>query len=127
MLRTFFTTVAIILILVLGGYWHNQFINHSTNILVEKIIKVEKQIHEKNWGNANQEIENLKGEWVETKKLWSIMLDHQEIDNIDLSLMRVEQYIMQNDATLSLGEVAALRLLFNHIADTQVISPQNIF
>lgn len=127
MLRTFITAGIIILILGLGGYWHNDYLNQTTYTIVEKVNNVEDQILEKNWNDANQEIERVKTEWDETKKLWSILLDHQEIDSIDLSLQRVEQYIKQNETALSLGEISVLRLLFNHIADTERISLQNIF
>lgn len=127
MLRTYITAGIIILVLGLGGYWHNQYINQSTNALVEKVIYIEDHIKAKNWSQANQEVTRVKTEWIETKKLWSVLLDHQEIDNIDLSLQRVEQYIVQNETALSLGEISALRLLFNHIADTESISLQNVF
>ncbi|MEL1135487.1 DUF4363 family protein [Desulfitobacterium sp. THU1] len=125
-LRTYLTVGIIILMLGLGSYWHNQYINSSTFSLEGMLIAVEDLIQSRHWDKANQQMDQLKKEWDETKKLWSILLDHQEIDNIDLSLKRAEKYILENEAALSLGEVAALRLLFNHIADTETITFQNI-
>ncbi|AGA69702.1 hypothetical protein Desdi_2272 [Desulfitobacterium dichloroeliminans LMG P-21439] len=126
MLRTYLTVGIIILVLVLGSYWHNQYINSSASSLEGMLIAVEDIIQNRHWGNANQQMDQLKKEWDETKKLWSILLDHQEIDTIDLSLKRAEKYILEQEAALSLGEVAALRLLFHHIADTETITLQNI-
>ncbi|AFM01048.1 MULTISPECIES: DUF4363 family protein [Desulfitobacterium] len=127
MLRTYLVAGILILMLVLGGYWQNHYVSESTDIMVEKLVNVEEQIRTKSWSNADQEIGKFSQEWSETKKLWSILIDHQEIDEIDLSLIRLEQYIKENEMVLSLGEVCALRMLINHIADKGMITLQNIF
>ncbi|ACL21290.1 DUF4363 family protein [Desulfitobacterium hafniense] len=127
MLRTYLIAGIIILILVLGGYWQNSYISESTYTLTEKLVNVEEQIRAKSWSNANQEIEKFSQDWNGIKKFWSILLDHQEIDEIELSLIRLEQYIKENETVLSLGELSALRLLVDHIADKGMITLQNIF
>lgn len=127
MLRTYVVAGIIVLVLIFGGYWHNQYINQSATTLVKKFAYIEELIQERNWESVNQEIEKVKLDWHETKNYWSVLLNHQEIDNIDLSLKRVEKYIVEKESALSLGEVSALQLLFDHIAETETITLQNIF
>lgn len=67
MLRTYLTVGIIILVLVLGSYWHNQYINSSASSLEGMLIAVEDIIQNRHWGNANQQMDQLKKEWDETK------------------------------------------------------------
>jgi hypothetical protein len=120
-------TIFTIVVLVLGGSFTSyQYIQSSTQTLGSRLASVEQSISTELWDTAHKELNSTQQDWEKNKPWWSILLDHQEIDMIDLSLKRLDKYIVTQNVPLSLGEVAALELLIDHIADTEKLNLRNI-
>ncbi|GAB6172612.1 hypothetical protein JCM15765_20900 [Paradesulfitobacterium aromaticivorans] len=123
-------TVAVILIIsfVLGGFaiGSYKFIDRSAQNMVSEISKVELSLKSSDWNTATEQLKLTTDSWEKTKYWWSILLHHQEIDNIDLSLERLSKYIETKGSSLSLAELAVLKKLFDHIADTESLTLRNI-
>lgn len=121
------TTVTIcfvlLLVLSLGSY---RLIESTSNTLSTQLEKVENSINQQKWERAKQEMNLTQATWDKTKNWWTVLLDHQEIDNIDVSINRLGKYVDLRRSALSLGEVSALKLYVGHIADTEVFNLKNI-
>lgn len=126
MYRMYITIGVILLLLGAGGLWHSHYIHESADSLVQKLDRVEEFIQVEKWDVAKQEMTQMEKEWEGTKKWWSILIDHQEIDNIEISLKRVEKFVAGENSILGLGELSVLRLLVDHISDTVKLSIRNI-
>lgn len=126
MYRIYTTVGIIILLLSFGTIWYSDYIHSSADSIVQKLNRVEELIQGEKWQEAEMELGKVEREWEQTKTLWSVLLHHQEIDTIDISLKKVEKYIQGNSSVLGLGELSALRLLVEHISDTESLSLQNI-
>lgn len=125
-MRTLITIVIIVILLLGGSLTSYQYIQNSTQALVVPLETVERSISTKKWTVAQKELNTIRLRWDEDKAWWTVILDHQDIDTIDISIMRLEKYIEAQDVSLSLGEVAALELLVDHISDTAKLNLQNI-
>lgn len=123
-------TVAVILIasFLLGGFAFTSYnyIKDSSHEMVTEIEKIESSLNISNWNKANQDLKITQAKWEKTKYWWSILLHHQEIDNIDLALERLTKYIETKGSALSLVELAVLKKLFEHISDTEALTLRNI-
>lgn len=124
--RTYITVGVILLLLGAGGFWHSNYIHKSADLLVQKIDRVEELIQLEKWDDAQQEMVRIEKEWEGIKQWWSVLLHHQEIESIDITLKRAEKYVAGKNSILGIGELSALRLLFEHISDTEILSLQNI-
>lgn len=127
MSRTYITIAVIILLLGAGGFWHSHYISQTAQHLTDKLSQVDEQLRLERWEAAIAEMEQLKQEWLETRQWWSVLLKHQEMDELEISLKQSEVYINAKNLTLSTAELSALRLLIDHISDTEILSFQNIF
>lgn len=125
-MRTFPTVFVILVILLVGSFTSYQYIQGTTQNLGSQIASVEKSISSQQWDTAQKELNETQQQWKNTKGWWTILLDHQEIDKIDLSMKRLDHYLVTKDLPLSLGEVSTLELLFNHISDTEKLNLENI-
>ena len=120
-------TIVIIVVLLLGGSLASyRYIQTTTQSLEVQLETVEQSISTKQWEAAQKELNTAEQSWDNTKTWLTVLLDHQEIDNIDISMKRLDKYIMTQEGSLSLGEVATLRLLVDQIYDTEKISLRNI-
>ncbi len=125
-MRVIPTVIIVFFLMIAGSLSSYNYINSTSKNLVIQLGKVEESLQNQKWSVAQEEMELTQTSWDKTKYWWTILLDHREIDNIDLSAQRLEQYIKAQDPTLSLGEVSALELLFEHIADTEALTIKNI-
>jgi hypothetical protein len=120
-------TIFIIVVLLLGGSLSSyRYIQASTQALAVPLETVEQSISTQKWEVAQKEMNTTQQRWDKNKTWWTVILDHQETDTIDISIKRLEKYIGAQDVPLSLGEVSALKLLVDHIADTAKFNLRNI-
>jgi len=115
------------LVLLLGGsFASNQYIRSTTQSIDSQLASVEQMISTQQWDAAQKELNTTQQHWNKSKTWWTILLDHQEIDKIDLSLKRLDKYIVSRNFPLSLAEVAVLELLINNILNTEKLNLRNI-
>lgn len=126
-MRSYIIMIVILVLLSGASFGGNRYINASTQKLVQGIEQVDKHLDKLDWVQADSQMQVLKADWDETKEVWSMLVHHQEIDTIDISIMRLREYVQANNSVLSTGELSALRLLFEHISDTEAFNLKNIF
>lgn len=120
-------TIFIIMALLLGGSFASyQYIQSTTQSIDSQLASVEQTISTQQWDTAQKELNITQQHWNKSKTWWTILLDHQEIDKIDLSLKRLDKYIVSRNFPLSLAEVSVLELLINNILNTEKLNLRNI-
>lgn len=126
-MRTLLTIIIIALVLLGGSLASYQYVETTTQKMGILLKSVDDSITLQKWQGAQEELSTAQQNWDKNITWWSIILDHQEIDNININLKRLEKYIGVHDVSQSLGEVTTLRLLFEHIFDTELFTLKNIF
>jgi len=91
-----------------------------------EIEAVEQSISTQQWEVAQNELNIAHQNLEKHKTWWTVLLDHQVIDNIAMSMNRIDKYIETHDVSLSLGEVSALKLQVDNILETENFNLQNI-
>lgn len=103
-------------------------INHlktSTEVLSTKIEEINANIDNKE--KANGLIDELNEQWEKTNKTWSIIVTHQELDQIETSLLSAKISIENEEKNEALIELGKLNFLLEHINETQSFKLKNIF
>lgn len=109
--------------LSLGAY---KYIHDSAQSMVGQLDQIEVTIQDGTWDRAKVQLKQAHTSWDKTKYWWTILLDHQEIDNIDVSMSRLQRYVDTQGLSLSLGELSALKMLMDHISDKEAFNLRNI-
>ncbi len=120
---TVITGLVLLVGLSLGVY---KYVHDSSQSMVGQLEQVETMIQNAKWDGAKVQLEQTKVSWDQTKYWWTILLDHQELDNIDLSMSRLQRYVDTQGLSLSLGELSALKMLVDHISDKEAFNLRNI-
>ena len=121
------TTIIIIVIILLGGSLASyRYVETRTQTMGALLGSVEDSITVHKWEGAQEQLKTAQQNWYNDATWWSIILDHQEIDNININMKRLETYIGIQDVSQSRGEITTLKLLFEHIHDTELFTLKNI-
>ncbi len=114
------------LIIISSLYAHKLLYDDSVK-LANTIDEILKSTRSGSWEQAEDKIRRLNSDWGSIKRTWSSLIDHQEIDNIDVTLARLEILIEARDSSLSMSEAAALKRFINHIPEKESLSRDNVF
>lgn len=121
--------VVTILILVLFfscSLYFNHYINVSSEKIIDMIEELEEAVEKKGWEEAQSHMREAKETWNDIKKVWLIILEHYEIDKIDIVMARLQQFINIEKETEALGEIAELKGLVKHVVEKEIFSIANL-
>ncbi|MDO0824487.1 DUF4363 family protein [Desulfosporosinus nitroreducens] len=125
-MRTLLTIVIIVMLLLGGSFTSYRYIQTTTQTAGEHLELLEQSISIEKWEGAQKELSTVQQSWEKNNTWWSILLDHEEIDTIDISLSRLESLLARQDVTLSLAEVSTLKLLFENLHDKEKFTLKNV-
>ena len=117
---------ALIIFLGIGIYSEIWISNTAQEISIE-VSKLEEMLHNRNWDEAALLITIIQTEWSSIEERWDIIVDHREMDEIDLALTRSIKFIEAESLDLALAEVAVLKHMVLHIAKKESFKILNIF
>lgn len=126
-MRTVMTILIIVALLLGGSFISYRFIQTTTVMIGDKLATVEQSVSNRNWELAKNELVTAQHSWEKSNRWWSILIDHNSIDAIDLSMKRLEKYIETENFSHSIGEVSTLKLQFKSIYESEKLSLKNIF
>jgi len=121
------TSIVVLLAVILGiSMYSSRTLAATSRDLESRISEIEESTKAGNWVKAKEGIEAIEANWQQVEKSWSILLDHIEIDNIDISLSKISRYIESENTSLALAEVATLKMLITHIPEKESFRLTNI-
>ena len=119
-------SVVCIAILVIGGIAEIKYLNKSASYLSYDIEYIKNAINNDNYDIAKEQLNNTKNNWEAQKKIWHIFVNNEEIENIDESIVELEEYLNNQMKEESLVEVSKLISLVKYSAKMQELSLETI-
>lgn len=125
-------TAAIVLILILiftfgldiASYY---YLKDTAASLSNGIRSLPQKIDEEDWASAYKDLTVTSKQWSSVKGVWAVLINHEEIDNIDMSLTRLKSFVKYNDTEEAMAEYNTFKMLVDHIPENQRFSLVNIF
>jgi len=118
-----------IVILLMSGFGiiSNNYLFSSSILVIRQIKQVETAINNKQWAEAAQYLMQVQGSWKEIKPWWAMLIHHQEIDNIENSLVKLEKAVQNQDRSNSQMSSGELQHFLQHIPQREKFTIINIF
>lgn len=118
--------ITLTLLLIAGGCITLYALNSESQRLNDSLTALEKDIEMQNWEDALEKIVEFHGKWDKVSSLWSMLIDHYEIDNIELILSQLISYVKSQDKNEALSQMSSLKTLIKHIPAKESFNLQNI-
>ena len=126
-MRTFYVVLILLVVFLVGWFFMYDSIDKHTSIFIKSLDHISETIKDENWDLVSLEYTKIRNNWTKIRKLLTVLLDHHEIDNIDLSMARADQYIYTKNSPLSLGEIEVLKQLFIIVKESESFTLTNLF
>lgn len=119
--------IGLTLIIIIFSVVSQRFLYNGSQRMKQSLDAVETSVGSSNWTQADTQLTQMISSWSDVKGYWAALIDHQEIDNIDETLARLQMFIKGKDNASALAEAAALRKFVIHIPEREKPSLENVF
>ncbi|WP_408954564.1 DUF4363 family protein [Natroniella sp. ANB-PHB2] len=121
-----YTTILLIFTLILVSYGYI-ITNNKADQLTSKLNTLEDNLVNNNWDTTRDNTESLNQAWEEASFTWSIFMDHNEIDKLDLSISKIISLVELEKKDKALTELKLAKELARQIPTNEKIKIENIF
>lgn len=103
------------------------YLNKITKNIQTINDNLETYITNEDWDNAYKASLEYTSVWEKHTKIIKAFVNHQEIDNVEIELWKLPQYVKEHSKDEALASVHVLKFLISHISNMEKINLQNIF
>ncbi|MGN8913418.1 DUF4363 family protein [Anaerofustis butyriciformans] len=126
-MRSFcFAAALLITLLGINVYCYN-FIKESSIKLENNIDEIVYYLNKNDDENVEKSFNKLKEQTIESKKVWFLIINHEEIDNVDVKIKECEGYIKKEADNELLASLNSLKFYINNIYEREKVNIPNIF
>lgn len=114
-------------LIIWAGFFEICYLQKTSRYLLSDVDYSKQALNSKNIDLAKSHFDALESTWKNLKQIWSIYVDHDEIEDMDKSILEYKLYLQKEDedeAYLSLCEVE--RKIY-HIVEKQEVHIGNVF
>ncbi len=119
-------SLIIVILIITVGTLTIKMLKKESESLHDLFTEIENSIYIDEWEKAKNIVKETQNQWDKYKKIWPMLIDHLEIDNVTVKLSELQAYILNQDKTESLSKLAALKVLMKHIPEKESFIIQNI-
>lgn len=119
-------SIICIAVLVIGGITEIKYLNKSASYLSSDIEYIKNAINNNNYDFAKEQLNNTRNSWETQKTIWHIFVNNEEIEEIDETIIELEEYLNNQMKEESLVSVAKLVSLIRYSASMQKVSLETV-
>ncbi|MFZ5435122.1 MAG: DUF4363 family protein [Bacillota bacterium] len=101
-------------------------LGNSAQDVIRDFDQIRDAIRNEDWKLAEDRIAAAHTAWDKHRQWWAVVIDHREIDNIEMSFSKVGEYIRYQDKAMASAELTVLKRLIEHIPEKEKVSLKNI-
>ncbi|MDR0931384.1 MAG: DUF4363 family protein [Clostridiales bacterium] len=125
-MKSFIIAIILLLVVVATLITTDLFLANSTDRNSRDLQEVYDAVEREDWDAATELIHKAHENWDEDNFLYSILIDHLELDNIELRYLPATEFIEQHVKGDSLAECSNIIFLMNHLHDKTTFCLENI-
>lgn len=124
--------IILIVILIFGGdYLIQSYLARTTDEILQELRKLKEETISAEKENENMNLkktmEKVEEKWEKNSNIWSIIVVHQEIDNIEQALVKIKSNIENGELEDAIPEIETAIFLAEHIKEREELKFKNIF
>lgn len=123
--------ISIIAIILIGDISTKTYLNKTADDLIGRLENLKEKTIQAKQTNERQEIKEMINqideEWNKKNQIWSTIVMHQELDNIEQPLTRAKLNIEEGELEDGLQEIETVMFFINHVKQREKLSWKNIF
>jgi len=125
-MKNLILSIVLVAFVLIGSFFVYSYIQDTAIELSKTIDEIQALITEDHWEDAQKKFTQFNKQWEPNAKLWMTIIGHEEIDNIEHSIIESSIYIREKSKE-SLVELSLLQYYLEHIYQKEKLKLHNIF
>lgn len=125
-MRSVIISIVIFIIILLLIFLSMFYVSHQSKETSEILEQLKTSVESGDWTSAINQNEALKAKWDKDKGFLALLFDHIELDNIQISFSRLDEYIYCKDTLTSLSEISVVKMLIEHLPKRGALTLDNL-
>ncbi len=126
-MKTFIIAIILLTIIVIGSLAYIYFVNYVTDPMLSELKDLDNTVLAGDWPKAQTQVALLQQRWDKKEGWMKAFIGHAELDQIQITLSRMRQYINFEDTKDFMNESSVLKLLLQSIVEKEKVSLSNLF
>ena len=118
--------VVCIIILVVGGVAEVKYLQKSSRYIMTDMDYIQNAIENDNFEFAKEQIEKSYDTWSKIKNIWNMFIVHDEIDDIEQSMIELREYIKFENTEECIVSISKVKEFLDHTVKRQEVRVDNI-
>lgn len=114
------------LTIVLVGTGTILYLERTATGLAQLLLATQDAVLVEDWNKAEEMLNASLARWEALQQAWSALINHKEVDEIQMTLERAKEYVANQEKTSALAELAVAKLLVEHVPGKEKLSLSNI-
>lgn len=121
--------IIILIVIFSGSLYIQNFLKNTSSPLISKLNEIKYSVEKGNIEDkeVKEKSEEIYKEWEDISEKWAIIVLHDEMDLIEMSLIKMNSNIKMGNAEDSIQELETSIFLLEHIGEKEKTSLKNIF
>lgn len=125
--RSTITSCVLFLLLLVSATFSSFYLHNFCVDFSNKYDELEELIVDEKWDESYNYVIELLEETSEKGKLTAVIINHQEVDNLELELYTLTQYVKNKNLDLSLSTLHRMKFDLENIRKLNEFTLENIF
>lgn len=121
------TSCVLFLLLLISATFSSFYLHNFCVDFSNKYDELEELIVDENWDESYNYVIELLEETSKKGKLTAVIINHQEVDNLELELYTLTQYVKNKNLDLSLSTLHRMKFDLENIRKLNEFTLENIF
>ena len=118
--------VVCIFILVVGGVAEVKYLQKSSRYIMRDMDYIQNAIENDNFEFAKEQIEKSYDTWSKIKNIWNMFIVHDEIDDIEQSMIELREYIKFENTEECIVSISKVKEFLEQTVKRQEVRVDNI-
>ncbi|MBR6033355.1 MAG: DUF4363 family protein [Clostridia bacterium] len=123
--------IVIVSIVCATSFLLQKYLNNTSDEILAKLESLKNEIEIAQVESSNTKVtemsEDVIKKWDEMNDIWSMLVVHQELDNIKLSILEVKGAVSTSSFDDALEEIDKAIFLVGHIKEKEAFKLKNVF
>ncbi|HHW40451.1 MAG TPA: DUF4363 family protein [Syntrophomonadaceae bacterium] len=117
----------IVVIIGVGGALVQRYLDRTAGELSASLQEVGRALDHEDWEQGERAFAGFEQRWRVVRRNWALVVDHVEIDSVDMRLARLKEFIRAREDDESLAEYGEALMLLEHIPERERLTWRNLF
>jgi len=109
------------------SFYINWKLNADTRHIIVHINNINEQLSQNNWSEALATQQKLQKDWDEVKTTWALFTDHQRLDQVSESLIRLYYALLTENIYDTRIELSTVDYLLTNFSEKERLNLKNFF